>query len=64
MDIRLFPFADDSRCPCGESPSSGARGVDEVACLIDFGPPTDQALDGLTPLYQGRLSSLPAARSR
>ena len=49
-----------------------AIGVDEIACLIDFGVPTDQVLAGLKPLkalrdrYAGSKPAsaiAPAARS-
>ncbi|MEU5693024.1 MupA/Atu3671 family FMN-dependent luciferase-like monooxygenase [Actinosynnema sp. NPDC020468] len=37
-------------------------GVDELACLVDFGLPTDTVLDGLTALNRLRASSLEEAR--
>lgn len=38
-----------------------AIGVDDVACLIDFGVPADRVLDGLTLLDELRRAQLPSA---
>lgn len=48
-DSGLFGTVDDAVARARELK---AIGVDEIACLIDFGVPTEQALDALVPLAE------------